>query len=110
MTANSYPRMYLTTSEIHPEIPALCIDFGMYPKAHYVGEVAFPDDLPIQIYTQEDDDGNIGNILVDYPDKFLKYDEVNDLEINGYNIKQLVAKGVEKYVKDLAEWDYEWDG
>ena len=103
MTANSYPRMYLTTSEIFEEIPALWIDFGAYPEAHYVGEISFPDNLPIQIYTKEDKDGNIDSISVDYPDNFLKCDEVDNLEINGYNIKQLVAKGVKEYAKELAE-------
>lgn len=82
----------LTEYELDENVPAIDIDFPNRIGPTYRGEIELPDGVQSILFTEwtKFSGGDICSIQVVNPDGFLKAPELDDIEVNGYNVKELI--------------------
>jgi hypothetical protein len=85
------PIMRLTDYEFDDSIDVLDIIFK-YPTGGYTDEVDLPKGVLAACRYQIDKKGVLNRIEVINPDVFIKSSETDGVEIQGYNVKQLISE------------------
>lgn len=82
----------LTEYELDENVPAIDIDFPNWNGGGYRDELEIPGDSLSIVFLEwtEYDGGEICSIQVVDPEAFLKAPELDDIEVNGYNVKELI--------------------
>ncbi|MDE6376330.1 MAG: hypothetical protein K2L20_04105 [Ligilactobacillus sp.] len=82
----------LTEYELDETVPEIAIDFPNRIGPTYRGEIELPDGVQSILFTEwtEFSGGEICSLLVVDPEAFLKAPELDDIEVNGYNVKELI--------------------
>lgn len=83
------PMVYLTEYELDSTIDVLNIDLK-YPTGGYTNELELPDDVFAVCRYQVEDNGALNRIEIINPTVFIESPETDDVEIQGYNVKQLI--------------------
>ena len=83
------PTMRLTDYELDSSIDVLDIVLE-YPTGGYTDEVKLPDGILAACRYQVDKNGVLNRIEVINPTVFIESAETDDVEIQGYNVKQLI--------------------
>ena len=81
--------VYLTEYELDSTIDVLNIDLK-YPTGGYTNELELPDDVFAVCRYQVEDNGALNRIEIINPTVFIESPETDDVEIQGYNVKQLI--------------------
>lgn len=82
----------LTEYELDETVPEIDIDFPNRIGPTYRGEIELPDGVQSILFTEwtKFSGGEICSLLVVDPEAFLKAPELDDIEVNGYNVKELI--------------------
>lgn len=82
----------LTEYELDETIPEIDIDFPNRIGPTYRGEIELPGKTGTGLLTEwtEFSGGEICSLLVVDPEAFLKAPELDNIEVNGYNVKELI--------------------
>lgn len=95
------PRVVFTTYYLDESTDSVFIDFTGKTGGGY-GEFELPDHLQTIVYYKKSDAGIYQYIEVVDPEAFVNSPELEDFEVNGYNIRKLILDAYEKESKQSA--------
>jgi len=93
---------FWSSDELDDDVLAIDFLFDKYPKAHWVDEIELPDNVSGVVYTQCDDDDNIGRVTVSYIDEFVNSKYTDKINVNGYNLKKLVLDAYKSQIARIS--------
>lgn len=87
------------TYDLDDDVPAIDIGFKWIHNAMYVDEIELPKETKSTIMLERNSNDEIGKIQVVDPDNFLAAKCTDNIEVNGYNVKQLVREALDYFQK-----------
>lgn len=87
------------TYDLDDDVPAIDIGFKWIHNAMYVDEIELPKETKSTIMLERNSNDEIGKIQVVDPENFLAAKCTDNIEVNGYNVKQLVREALDYFQK-----------
>lgn len=100
-------RFSLTEYELDENVPEIDIDFPNRIGPTYRGEIELPKGVLAILFTEwtKPSGGEICSIQVIDPEAFLRAPKLDDVEVNGYNVKELIREAYRQLnIEKLTEF------